>query len=491
MWEDDTRAVATRWFFLFLLCFSMVVTSFLVVGFGQVSDIFCLYLDKTHDQVDWLALVQVAAGVLTAPISAFMASANLIRLRNLTIVASGFTTIACISGVILGFDSNAYTIVLICLFLNGISMVVYRIIRPAFAFLWFPEDRTGTVIAMQMVFSNVGLLLGYMIPSVVLPPPPKSAQLFNGNSSSIHTATAATAWFDDTSKGILWMYSSLLISVLIATILIIIFVTDLPATPPSVSQAVKRKLQQERLNLSAMVLNFSQQTWELMTDGTFVITSVIGAITLQTFRVETLMLSELIHKDFSDIESLFSNLNVLSGVLMTIAMVGQMIGASLGGFLMDCLGRHKTQCVFGLVGTVVSSLILVIGYLDQYWIVMLGGQCIYGIFTRFLNVAIHKVMMEHTYPTEELFVCSWGLAIESLVGVPIPIVARWVHDDVNDGPGVLVYMSGLHVIALLMGFFIKPKYNDMSEFDLENNLHLHVNNKKLDERSRLLSCPHP
>lgn len=481
--QDESTAIFTRWFFLSLFCFSMITTSFLVVGFGQVSDIYRLYLDRSYADIDWLALIQVTAGVVTAPVSAFLASANLIKLRNLAIVASLFTSIACFSVLALSFDSGGYTIAVIGLFFNGVSMVVYRIIRPAFSFIWFPEHRTGTVIAVQMVASNVGLLLGYLVPSVVLPQPPESL-----NSSSVNITTGA--WFNETSKDMLWMYSTLLVSVVTATILISIFVTDLPVEPPTLAQAVKRKLKPEDVSLSSTGVNFMEQSWKLMTDKTFILTSTIGAITLQTFRVETLMLSEIIHTDFGDTVSIFSNLNVLSGILMTIAMVGQMLGASLGGFLMDCLGNHKLQCIFGLISTVASSLIVVLGYCDKYWVVMLVGQFLYGIFTRFLNVAIHKVLMEHTYPTEELFVSSWGLAIESIVGVPIPLVGRWVHDDINDGPGVLIYMSGLHVIAALMGFFIKPKNHDMSHFDLDNNLHLPAK-KKYDERTRLLSCPNP
>ena len=132
--EPETKLYKRRWFYLLLLCILKSLTMFLFICFGQVSDVYVNYLNRSHVEVDWFFNIQSVGSLVFSPFASVLALGRYGKPNCFLAIAGIATTLAALSIVALGINSSMYPVAMIGLFFNGVSLHIMWVIKAAFPY---------------------------------------------------------------------------------------------------------------------------------------------------------------------------------------------------------------------------------------------------------------------------------------------------------------------------------------------------------------------
>ena len=268
--------------------------------------------------------------------------------------------------------------------IEGVANVVMVTLFSTFAQLWFPDNQIGTAIGISSLSVSVGNLVGLILPVRLLDDSPLST-----DNETLLNATAR--WVDDTATTIQLIYTPVAVLYTVAFIFLSIYLTDVPHKPPTYAQAAKRaESLAKTASLKQQLASFLGDTKQLFCNISFTIDSLLVGLLVFSMTCEFIMLSEILQLNGYDNPS-----TTASNLLVTYA-AGRIVGAIVGGKLMDHCKAFKTQVILSCFTSFIFSCLLLTGYLlNSYWLLYLSHAG-YGLGISGATIALYELVTQHT-----------------------------------------------------------------------------------------------
>ena len=234
---EEYKLYSIRWCIIFFIAIAAVISRIVAGMVGIVNDVYVAYFQTTYVSIDWITLIQLPGIVLASLLVAM--STSRVSIRQLTIAMA-----ACIVFTISFFLASyifpkIYPMIFVTKFVFGFAFVILEAASSSFSINWFPEQQIGTALSAYGIGSQLGSLLGYLIPSsILISPPPQSMNETSENRINSTKNQATEDWFHANEIRFIAISSTLLFVSVATLIFFVLFYADRPPTPPTNAQAV-------------------------------------------------------------------------------------------------------------------------------------------------------------------------------------------------------------------------------------------------------------
>ena len=335
--------------------------------------------------------------------------------------------------------------------LEGVANVVMVTLFSSFGQLWFPDNQIGTAIGASSLSVSIGNLVGTIVPVRLFD---ESPTLASDNETLVNVTTR---WVDDTASTIQLIYTPVVISYIVSFVCLSIYLTDVPPKPPTLAQAAKRDGNTKKeSSLTKQFASFWSESKQLFCNVSFIIDSILVGLLVFTMICEFIMLSELLQLTGND------NPSTAASNLLVAYSGGRIIGAVIGGKLMNHLKTYKTQVIISCLVVFIFSCLVLTGYLlNSHWVLYLSHTG-YGLGVSAGVVALYELVTQHTYPADENFVSYWRALFYFACGITLPLLARLSFEVTGEGYSSLVLRTAVLLLAFVLSFFMSSEYKRLN-----------------------------
>ena len=467
--NDEVFVFKRRWLLLFVTCLWSTIDVFLSLCFGAADELFAVYFQANLDRIDWMLLGLHAGTVVVTPIFAYLCHAEYMGFRNMSIAAILCLLVSCIATILSVQYPFLYLILIPINFLHGIAYSVSACVATFFPVLWFPDKEVSFAIASVGASMSLGGLLGAIIPPEII----KRISFGVHLNQSIGADNELRDWKESTHDALLWLFSTLAVTLCLLLIYIAIFAEDLPPKPPTYAMLVKRCSNTKKQSFQDSLKKFFCNTKLLFQDKMFLIAASVLGLTNNIIDVEILHLSQLVRKitHYSTDYGLSSS--VLSGLVIVVTSLSGIFAVFVSAKVLQLYKRYSIQTIFGTSLSLCSAIGILLFYHYNVLSGLFLGNFIFSCAKRFCVVPVMEAVTRHTYPMNEAFVSSWSTGIGSLILVVFSEIARLISDCTTPGSALIVMCVALFV-SFILSLFFKP-----------NNLRLET---EIEKRSEGASC---
>ena len=443
--KTKTKLYRRRCFFLLIISTMGTIGGFNSVAFGQVSNIFAELFRVSYAQVDWLTLGEIVGSVVvTAPLSWMMAS-KLLRLRMLLVGACFITTVAYSCLAISAVSRSLFPLMVSAQLLSSIASAGMSATPIIFAALWFPENQVGTAIGVIVMSAHLGSILGLTIPTNVLAQPTRQENKTFANETN-------HSWVAEDQVKFGAIFATMVLILLIYDILLFIFCTDRPPTPPTKAQELK--LESDQFSGFLSLKAYIDLLKALFKNKNYILSSVAFGILNQANMVEITMLSQILRHDFEANVNIRQHADVLGGYIMTVLSASSLIGSAVGAKIVDRYKRYNVITILSVLFTFVSSVGLLFAFFFKSLPLWFVFSALYGFLRQPGVIAIFDLVAQETYPMDEMFVTIWLNLFVTLMSIFFGEMGRVIFNAVGSFP-VLSFQSSCLLVGALLSCFMK------------------------------------
>ena len=401
-----------RWFVLALLVWLLCVSVTTYLNFGFVNNVMVVYFQTTYAAVDWMILGSNVGSILAAPVVARLALMKMISCRRAMIATALLQTVN-LSLIIVGFyRPDLFGLVVFGQVLGGIAMAIVWTVPSSLAQLWFPESQIGLAIEFSMVGSSTGGILAYILPSQIILSPQR--QNSSGEMPRASKNTTDLHWFQHDQLAYEIMFSVFLATVVCVLLALLTLVPEMPKKPPSVAQLLK---QNRTLRENNSTVHYWREIKKLFTDCTYTVYGIGSGIMYHIIVLIDLTIGLIIEQmPLSDI-AFFQTQNKLAAYVICIYSVGCWIGNFSSGVLLDKFKKYQLQSSLGaFLSVLISTGLLLSVHFGSIPSLFLSSLLL-GVSMRIGYISMIDSLMQHTYPTDPVFVMSVLTFIQNIASV--------------------------------------------------------------------------
>ena len=451
--QVETKVYKKRWLVLVLLIGLIFLYVFAFVNFGYLNNVLVAYFHTSYAAVDWIVLGGFVGTMVASPVIGWLSLKNLLSPRKSMIVASiliiiGFTLI------IVGFlHPFLFFLAVFGQVLNGIAAAILLALPAVVAQLWFSESQIGFATGFVLIGFTSGAISGYTVFSHVLK--------FEPNISTVkHNMNISNSgWLQYDKNAYQLLFLTLLVIAVLFLILLVTIVPEKPEIPPSIAQHLKRTQEQ---NVDVTFWCFALEIKKLCFDYKFIACSVASGVFLYEYAFFDLTV-ELIISKFALESSIFTPENI-SGVFMLGGSLGCGLANFTTGLLLDRFKKFYLQSNVAALFVLLCYVAIAISVQYQSFVTCILFYSLSGFCTRSGYISLIDSLMQHTYPTNPLFVMSINVFLQNIIAILYIQGGRQIiyHFGLEDG---LVYGCIVMVVACLLCFIFKP---DTKRLNAEN-----------------------
>ena len=389
----------------------------------SINSIICRYYNASPQLTDWAANSFSSVYILIALPSAYCMSS--FGIKTLLLIGSSLNAI-CVCFHLAGTSKDAgIWMILAGQFVGGFSVGAVLQIPTRLSSVWFPEHEHARATSIAMAFNVLGLGIGYIQPSYMVP-----------DSQNM----------DDIYTGLLHMNISHTVLLAICLTSCYLFFEEKPALPPSFSQAVTDGATKSD-DEDQSVLTFKESLVVLLKDKNFLVLVIVYGLQFGLYNFFIICLNEM--------SSHFAS----SSTIGWVGFFGNM--ASIVGILFFAGILDKYKCfrllsiflfVFSLLAWVAFCVTLLHWKTTTALFITFMLLCFFGV--PFMALGL-EYAAEITYPIDEGLSSALVLISGNVVGLASVLLLGKLIDD---GRIFLVscIVTGLYVVALILCCFIKP-----------------------------------
>ena len=448
---ENTAVYPKRWLILISFCTVTFLAMFASKSFSVANEIYAEYFNTSLAVLDWFTFAVYVGATVTTPIFAWLFFKQTAGFRKLSITAACCLLVSYAVILLSIHFTNLYPLLIISNFLQGVAYTVGYTVGPSFAVLWFPDDQVGIAIASDLLSQNLGVGLGAIIPTLVLDNVPSQ------NSSFLtleNTIIQNEMWKSATHNKLLFLYSPCICILLVLLIFFVLFVTDLPAKPPTHALWVKRVM-----DLKTTDRNFSDYLAalkSLYTDINFLLCSIILGISFNMIVVFYLHITAIVQCfDVSSIGIYLPN-DIIGGIILGIYSSSNIVFGFVSAKISNKWKNYAAQTLAGLVFTFLVLVSMTLSFYYRRFYLFCVGVLFYSIGSRMFVIPLFEVLTRHTYPMDETFVSVWIGANGSFILIVIGEIARVV--SLHSPPiFLLILMCTCAFASLVLTLMIDPK----------------------------------
>jgi len=440
-YNDDysIKVYKRRWLVLAISVLTRVLRGFNQSCYGVINDVLVGYLKVQPAHIDWLLLSQsVTFLILSIPLSWLMCRIGFrkIYLFMITTITAGFALIA------FGFwvREFGYPAVLIGQLVIGVSNIISGTIPPLLASVWFPLHEVPTAIACNIAGRGIGETLGSILMPKLL-----TKELLDTDLGSVGNL-------------LVFIFGSSAFVSAIIMIIVAVFVTDRPPTPPSVAQfeMQKRDLIKDSSFRDSLKM-YGKTAVSLFTDRYFVTIFFAAGAVLPVTRYSSILLSSILQDSFRMQEPDELNLmNLKTGYALTAGWIAYTICGYTTGPVISHTRAYNTVFSVGAALVSLSCLSLLYGVQLTAMPPIYVGVVGFSIGIAISSTASFELLIEVTYPNPILLVATingLGLGVSKLL---YSVIGRYLLEK-SDSVAAWTYPMGMTLIAaFLLHYFTFP-----------------------------------
>ena len=454
--QVELKLYKKRWFVLALLICLMIQMMFTYTNFGFLNNILVLLFNTTYAAIDWLYLSWNIGTTVVALGTSWLAVKGILTCRRSMIVASILQVTNCLFIIIAFLQPRLFFLFIIGQVIGGISAAVLWSVPTSVAQLWFPESQIGIATGMSMIGSSSGGIIAYLLPAHIMKYP-------NNKSMNSSNVTINNSWMEYDKKAYQWLFLALLMASLAVLLFLLTVVPEQPEIPPSLAQHFKRvEKDKNKVTFSYFVSEIKKLIFEKAFLACGLATCMLYYFLIIIDLTIELMIAHMPLVDFISSES-------LSAYTLSVLTIGCWVGNIAGGAILDKYKNYRLQSSIGSTfGTLFAMLVLLSVYF-QNLIGLFFSMFFEGFFTRIAYLSIIDSLMQHTYPTDPIFVMPFLIFCQNIMATLFIEIGRQItyHGGVFGGLGVLCAMMFL---VALTSIVFKPNTKRLSaENKIERN----------------------
>ena len=471
----ETQVYTLRWWIGLLYVSQVLFIRILRNSFGVINNVYQGYFNISYYAIDWFTISQEPGIFIATIILVVLSISNMMGLRKLFIVMTTSTMVA-YSWIILAFtNSKFFAFIYVGQFFGGFALQASVAIFSTFTTSWFPEDQIGRAMSIKMMSLCLGCMLGYLIPSQLVKPPPDT--LLGHDNGSGWTATNRSNidadhndWIYEVRSRFLGFYGSCVGCCVIVLIFAFIFVADEPPKPPTVAQALlraQRKQSEEKKTLASLSKCWNESK-SILLNKTLIYGTILLAIMCSETYMENVLMGQISRPVFL-YRQYGSTINSLSGYNLILNQVGEFFGNMIGGKLLDSLKRHKLILNASLTFSLISMIGLALGRHFLNVAVIFVFNATLGVSLGVGFSPLFDMVLQDTYPQNAGVVMLLYVIVGAAGRLLVGQFSRLILDFAG-GTAVLVFLSALFLGAIIVaGFLLNPEYKRQKASKLEQN----------------------
>ena len=448
--DSEIKIYGRRWFVVALLVWLMFLQLFSFANFGFINNVTAAYFQTTYSAVDWMVLGCNIGSIAASPIVAWLALKQMISCRRAMITCGVLQGILMLLIVVGFIRPDLFGSVVFGQVLGGIAMAIVWTVPSALAQLWFPETQIGLATGFSVVGTSTGAITSYLLLSHTIFSPK-----INNSSSKITEETANISnlqWLEYDQFVYEQTFSTLLGTVVCVLLALLFLVPEQPDKPPSQAQRLKRN-QQRNENISAE--DYFTEVKKLMTDSTFIVYAICSGV---MFHISVLLdltvdsiIDYLLHTN-----AVFSNSQEnFSAYVLCCYNTGCCAGNFVAGFLLDWCKQYSLQSSFGALLSFLVSIALLLSVYFGSAVTFFILSFLHGMNMRISYISLIDSLMQHTYPTNPVFVFSILTGIQNLSAVAFIECGRQITYNFGLFAG-LGFMSAMIFPVIILSVIFKP-----------------------------------
>ena len=446
----ELRVYRKRWLVLALLVWTTFLLTFTFVNFGYLNNVMVAYFNTSYAAVDWILLGCNSGTVAAAPFVGWFAFKNILSAKKSMVIACGLLIIG-FSCIIIGFlRPILYFLVVLGQFLNGVAGAVLYSLPAVMAQIWFEEYQIGVATGIGMLGVSTASITGDVLPPFVIKTmPTKNSTLLNNG----------TTWIEYDKKFYQTLYLTMLVTAVVILILLVSFIPEKPEHPPSMSQYLKR-IQAEQTQYVSF-RDYLKEIRSLVFDYKFIAGNITGSLVYQMYYFDELSAELIVSKLTLSFNALSPE--QISGIIIATISMGTVLANILSGILLDKFKKYYLQSNVSAWLVLLTSITNLVSVHYRNFPALMVSMFLFGLTKRTCFIAIIDFLMQHTYPKNPLFVMSFAIFLQNLLGLLFVNIGRQViyHAGLING---LIYACIAMFLGCIACLFFKP---DTSRLDAE------------------------
>ena len=430
-----------RWIVLFVFCINSMANALLFTSITSINAIVCRYYNISPELTDWAANSFTVVYIFIALPSAYCMDS--FGIKTLLLIGSSLNAI-CVCFHMAGTSrENGIWWVLAGQFVGGFSVGAVLQIPTRLSGVWFPESEHAKATSIAMAFNVLGLGVGYIQPSYMVP-----------DSQNM----------DDIYSGFLHMNISHLVFLAICLISCYVFFEEKPPLPPSFSSAaIDGGDSKEHVDAPG----FKASLFLLLKDKNYVILIFVYGIQFGLYNFFITCLNEMS-------SNFVSEWNI--GWIGFFGNIASIVGILLFAAILDKMKCYRSLTIFlfftNLLAWIAFSATLLHWKTTKLLYVTFLTLCFFGV--PFMALGL-EYAAEISYPVSE----GLSSAVVLIAGNSVGLIAVLLLGKLIDDGNIFLTCSiiaGLYVIALILSCFIVPQLKRSS---VDSRFHVNPNKKDI------------
>ena len=446
--QTELKLYKKRWLILVLLICLMIQMIFTYTNFGFLNNILVLYFNTTYAAIDWLNLGWNIGTAVAALVTSWLAIKGILTCRRSMIVAGILQMTNCLLIIIAFLQPQLFFLFIIGQVVGGISAAVLWSVPTSVAQLWFPESQIGIATGMSMIGSSSGAIAAYLLPAHIMKYP-------NNKFINSSNVTTGNSWMEYDKNAYQWLFFALLMVSFSVLVFLFTVVPEQPEIPPSLAQHFKRL---EKNKDKVTFQSFVSEIKKLIFEKAFLACGFATCVLYYFLMINDLSM-ELIIAHIRPSGHIAPE--KISAYALSLLCMGCWVGNIAGGVILDKYKSYRLQSSTGSSFSCVFGLLVLLSVYFQNLIGLFFSMFFEGFFSRIAYLSIIDSLMQHTYPTDPIFVMPFLIFCQNIISLLFILIGRQVtyHGGVFGGLGVVCAM--LFLVALTSIVF-KPNTKRLS-----------------------------
>ncbi|XP_054166067.1 uncharacterized MFS-type transporter C09D4.1-like [Oppia nitens] len=448
-----TKLYKKRYYILLLFIFLSMSNAFQWIEYSIIENIVIKYYSTTTFGVNCTSVVYMAAYIIGIIPATYLLDKKGIRF---CVLLGAFSNclgawIKCVS-----VNPDRFWVTMIGQTIVAIAQLFVLNIPPLLAATWFSEKEVSRATAYGVFGNQVGIALGFFLPSLVVP---------NFSSDSVTSTTQSAVMVTDISNttfvgieevgtGLRTLFFGVATVTTILFILIILFFKNNPDLPPSTAQA------------NALVANenasFVASLKALATNPYFILLFFTYGLNTGVFYAVSTVLNQMVTGAFG--EDYVTKAGYM-GFTLTLAGI---LGSVVCGYLLDLTKRFKEVTL----GVYISSLIGMIAFtialkIKFVWFMFFVSGVLGFFMTGYLPIGF-ELAAEISYPQPEGTSAGLLNASAQIFGIIFTFGGSAVIEAFGNLSTNIAYVGAL-VLGALLTALIKADLKRQKAQNIENS----------------------
>lgn len=463
-----TQVYFRRWIILFLFSSISLLSAFNWIEYNIIQDVTIQFYNKSlpegeaaqNDAVNWFSMIYMLCYIPLVFPAMFLLDRKGLKL---SIVLGGLLTT--IGSVIKCFavKPELFIIAMIGQTFCAIAQAFTLSVPARLSALWFGPSQIALATSMGVFGNQLGAAIGFLVPPMIV---------------------LRSDDFEFMQKRFLYLLIPIAVLCGIITLAALLFIKDQPEKPPSIAQleirnqTIKYEEDKKSHKKSDFQL-FRKSLSNLLKNFNFLLILVSYGINTGTYYA----IGTLLHQIIS---SYHENENEKIGFIGLILVLSGLLGAVIGGIILDKTKAYKATTLGIYILNFVSMTLFTFTLKIDIWIVFVTAFLLGFFMTGYLPVGF-ELAAEVTYPEPEGSSCGLLNSSAQVFGIAFTYIqGRLItHYDAFTGN---IFISVLILVGTIITAFIKSDLRRQKAISrYKSNEAEETVNLKLDDNNNLIA----